>query len=119
MASIVSGVSSQQRPCILEVAPYDGNRVLAQEEEERDYLERFPDHFKGFEDIAVLEGEVPVDDDRLPVPPPEAADPEDAVASAAQASSAAASALLHGELLNELVALHARCAKIEAIAIIF
>lgn len=88
-----------------------GPVLLLQEEEERDYQERFPDHFKSFEDIAVLEGEVPVDDDRAPVPPPEAADPEDAVASAAQASSAAASALMHGELLNELVALHARCAE--------
>lgn len=85
--------------------------MLLQEEDERDYQERFPDHFKGFEDIAVLEGEVPVDDDRLPLPPPEADATEDAVASAAQASSAAASALLHGELLNELVTLHARCAE--------
>ena len=80
-----------------------------QEEEERDYQVMYPDYFKGFEDIAVLEGEVPVDDDRVPVPPPEATD-EEAVASAAQASSAAASALLRGELLNELVTLHARCA---------
>lgn len=66
----------------------------------------------------MLEDELPVDDERLPVPPPEGADPEDAVASAAQASSAAASALLHGELLNELVALHARWAAITALCML-
>ncbi len=84
-----------------------------QEEEEQNYEQLFPDFFRGFQDLEALEGEGPVDDDRRPVDEHErdvaGEGASDATAVTAQATTAAAASLLHGEVLADLVALHARC----------
>ena len=73
-------------------------RIL-QEEAEAGYKEQFPDHFAMYADIGddVLEGMEP-NPGQLPE------------ASRAEASSAVAQELVHGDLLTEVVHLHARSA---------
>ena len=91
----------------------------AQEEEEQNYKQLFPDFFRGFQDLEALEGEGPVDDDRRPVDDEYERDvasegASDASDVTAQATTAAAASLLHGEVLADLVALHARCVALLA-----
>jgi midasin len=77
-----------------------------QEEDEADFNQRFPDHFAAFADVA---GEEPADHDTPPAHPPPGTDGADgAAASEAEAKTAAARALLEGDILEELVALHAQ-----------
>ena len=83
-----------------------------QEEDEQNYKQLFPDFFRGFQDLEALEGEGPVDDDRQPVDGHDrdvTGDGAGDAAVTAQATTAAAASLLHGEVLADLVALHARC----------
>ena len=98
--------------CYTSATCADSIVFCAQEEEEQDYHKRFPDFFRGFQDLEALEGEGPVDDDRQPHEEHQhdaAGKDVGDTAAAAQATTAAASSLLQGEVLAELVALHARC----------
>lgn len=81
---------------------------MRQAEDEADYQHQFPDHFAAFADLAQ-----PDDADAVlsaPEPPAgAAAGPGGAAASAVESGSVAARALVEGEVLDDIVALHARC----------
>jgi len=78
-------------------------------EDEADFQRQFPDHYAAFADLAA-----PDDADAVmsaPEPPAAAAAPPGgAAAGDARAASAAARALVEGEVLDDIVALHGRCA---------
>ena len=79
-----------------------------QEEEEADYQQRFPDYHTAFDDILDAEG-MEQDD-----PSAQSKMPQDGLhqpqATQAQASSAVSKQLMQGQLLDDIVAQHARCA---------
>jgi hypothetical protein len=75
--------------------------LLWQEEEEADYKEAFPDHAAAFVDILQ-------DEHECNAGPGGVMDTEQQ-ATQAEAGSAAAQALLHGDLLKDVVELHGRC----------
>lgn len=79
--------------------------VPAQEEEEADYKRTFPDHSATFADILDAE-----DDEGMYEPAGAAAPGAEEQATEAEAGSAAAHALLQGDLLEDIVQEHARCA---------
>ena len=79
-----------------------------QEEDEQSYKQRFPDHFSAFADVAELEDMPNLGDDSAMLQQA-AADAAEPGVTDAQASSNAAQQLLHGDILLDVVQLHARC----------
>ncbi|KAL0028971.1 hypothetical protein WJX77_009058 [Trebouxia sp. C0004] len=84
-------------------------RKIASEEEvdELSYKQSFPDHFSAFADVAQLEDMPDLGDDSLMLQHAAAEETESGVTDA-QASSNAAQQLLHGDILVDVVSLHAR-----------
>lgn len=79
-----------------------------QEEDERSYKQHFPDHFSAFADVAELDDMANLGDDSLVAGAAAAAAEADSGVSEAEASSTAAQQLLHGDILTDVVSLHAR-----------
>ncbi|KAL0049173.1 hypothetical protein WJX82_008148 [Trebouxia sp. C0006] len=84
-------------------------RKIASEEEvdELSYKQSFPDHFSAFADVAQLEDMPDLGDDSSMLQQAAAEEAESGVTDA-QASSIAAQQLLHGDILVDVVSLHAR-----------
>lgn len=88
--------------------------TCAQEVDEADYKQRFPDHAAAFADIlqdedASEDADMGMDAAGAYTGTSGAKEQEEGVASGAEAGSAAAQALLQGALLDDIVAAHARC----------
>lgn len=85
--------------------------IALQEESEADFKNLYPDHYATFSDIeGVIDDQPPGDDmdvDHKPAQQAGGEGEEDAAASEGQARSSAAKALLDGELLADIVRLHA------------
>ena len=84
-------------------------RKIASEEEvdELSYKQSFPDHLSAFADVAQLEDMPDLGDDS-PMLQQAAAEEAESGVTDAQASSNAAQQLLHGDILVDVVSLHAR-----------
>ena len=77
-----------------------------QEEEAADYKQKFPDYHADFDDILDPQGDLMEEDSSSSLAQHEAAGRQNA--SQAQTSSAPAKELMQGQLLDDIVALHAR-----------
>ena len=93
--------------CVLSGIPV-GRCMLVpmQEEEDADYKQRFPDYHADFDDILDPQGDLMDEDSNAPQAQHEAASRQDATQ--AQTSSGSAKELMQGQLLDDIVALHAR-----------
>ena len=80
--------------------------VPMQEEEDADYKQRFPDYHADFDDILDPQGDLMDEDSMSPQTQHEATSQQNATQ--AQTSSAYAQELMQGQLLDDVVALHAR-----------
>ena len=80
--------------------------VHMQEEENADYKQRFPDYHADFADILDPQGDLMEEDSNSSLAQQEAGNQQNTTQ--AQTSSASAKELMQGQLLDDVVALHAR-----------
>ena len=80
--------------------------VHMQEEEDADYKQRFPDYHADFDDILDPQGDLMEEDSSASQAQHEASNQR--CATQAQTSSASTKDLMQGQLLDDIVALHAR-----------
>ena len=88
--------------------------MLLQEEDEQSYKQQFPDHFSTFDDVAELDDMPDLGDDSTASAAAAAAEADAEGLTEAEASSSAAQQLLQGEILSDVVSLHARYALLHA-----
>ena len=93
--------------CVLSELPM-GLRswVRMQEEEDADYMQKFPDYHADFDDILDPQGDLMEEDSNAPQAQHKAISQQNTTV--AQTSSASAKELTQGQLLDDIVALHAR-----------
>ena len=77
-----------------------------QEEEDADYKQKFPDYHADFDDILDPQGDLMQEDSNSSLAQHEATNQQNNTQ--AQTSSASAKELMQGQLLDDIVALHAR-----------
>ena len=80
--------------------------VHMQEKEDADYKQRFPDYQADFNDILDPQGDLMEEDSDVPQAQHEASSQR--CATQAQTGSTASKELMQGQLLDDIVALHAR-----------